>query len=71
MPLTLRAQLGPITKQYVSTRGNSTVINPIIRQIQALYWQIVDTRVCLCVSFPLAAIVPASMGVNESWMGFF
>lgn len=71
MPLTLRAQLGPITKQYVSTRGNSTIIHPIIRQIQALYWQIVDACVCLCVSFPLAAIVPALMGVNESWMGFF
>ena len=50
--------------------GNSTVVGPCMRKIQALHWQVVDTGVCLCVVFPLTLIIPASMGVNESWMRF-
>ena len=42
-----------------------------MRKIQAFHWQVVDTGVCLCVVFPPALIVPASMGVHESWMQSF
>ena len=68
--LTIYIKLGPITKQYVSTWRDSTVVGPSMRKIQALHWQIVDTGVCLRVVFPLTLIISASMGVNESWMRF-
>ena len=42
-----------------------------MRKIQAFHWQVVDTGVCLCVVFPPTLIIPASMGVHESWMQSF